>query len=337
MPRRRADLHPVNPQIDESLAIMTPEAIRTPTRLDLSLMVLTAIIWASAFVAIRIAVPETGPVWLATLRAGIGFLVLLPYAIWRGLMWPDGAAQWLLITGMALLNVVFPFVLISWAGLALDASVLSVLMGTGPFLALLSAHFLTSDERMTTLKFISMLLGFAGLLVLIGPRSLNNFSSGSLMAKLATIGAVTCYVASGLLIRRITMPPVRLACLALAISTAVLIPLALVAEGPPATSVSPLAIGALIYLGLFPTGVAYILRFHLIRTIGYSRFSLTVNMIPVFGVVLGVVLLGEPLTLNVVVALVLVLSGLYVSGKDKSGPDVHQNGRPGRKQLGKRN
>src|SRR5690606_37927825 len=56
------------------------QAIRPPSRLDLSVMVLVSLIWASAFIAIRVAVPETGPVWLAAIRVGIGFLVLLPYA-----------------------------------------------------------------------------------------------------------------------------------------------------------------------------------------------------------------------------------------------------------------
>jgi drug/metabolite transporter (DMT)-like permease len=84
------------------------------------------------------------------------------------------------------------------------------------------------------------------------------------------------------------------------------------------------AVAALIYLGLFPTGIAYILRFHLIRTIGYSRFALTINLIPVFGVTLGIVLLGEPLSLNVGIALALVLCGLYIAGgRDKTQSGAH--------------
>lgn len=300
---------------------MSETTIRRPTWLDLLMMVLTALIWASGFVAIRVAVPETGPVWLAAIRVGLGFLVLLPWAVWRGMVWPKSATQWQLIIGMALLNVVVPFVMISWAGLRLEASVLSLLMGTGPFLALIGSHFLTEDDRLTTRKFLSVALGFAGILVLVGPSALAGFGGGSFQAKLAAMGATVCYVLAGLLIRRIEMPPVRLACLALAIGTAALVPLALMTEGGPSLELSAPAIAALIYLGVFPTGIAYILRFHLIRTIGYSRFSLTVNMIPVFGVALGIVLLGEPLSLNVAFALALVLAGLYVAG-GKDRPDA---------------
>ncbi|PHR25062.1 MAG: EamA family transporter [Hoeflea sp.] len=281
------------------------------------MMIMTSLMLASGFIAVRFAVPETGPVWLAAIRVGIGFLVLLPYAIWRGMVWPAGAAQWMLIVGMALLNVVVPFILIAWAGKAVEASVLSLLMGTGPFLALIGSHLMTDDDRLTPRKLVSVLLGFSGIMVLVGPSVLSGLAGSSLMGQIAALGASFCYVAAGLLIRRIAMPPVRLAGLALAIGSVVLIPLALITEGLPTEGYSGPVIGSLIFLGLFPTGIAYILRFSLIRTIGYTRFSLSINLVPVFGVVLGVLILGEPLSVNLIAALALVLAGLYVSSSGK--------------------
>lgn len=289
------------------------QKIRTPTRLDLGLMVLTSLVWASAFIAIRVAVPETGPVWLAAIRVGIGFLVLLPYAIWRGMVWPAGRGQWTLIVGMALLNVVVPFILIAWAGKTIDAGVLALLMGTGPFLALIGSHLMTDDDRLTPRKLFSVLLGFSGIVVLVGPSIFAGMAGGPLLAKFAALAASVCYVTAGLLIRRIDMPPVRLAWLALAIGTAALIPLALITDGLPPLALSTSALWSLIYLGLMPTGIAYILRFTLIRAIGYTRFSLSVNLVPVFGVALGVMILDEPLSLNLITALALVLAGLFVS------------------------
>ena len=293
------------------------QSLRTPTRLDIGLMIMTSLMLASGFIAVRFAVPETGPVWLAAIRVGIGFLVLLPYAIWRGMVWPAGAAQWMLIVGMALLNVVVPFILIAWAGKAVEASVLSLLMGTGPFLALIGSHLMTDDDRLTPRKLGSVLLGFSGIMVLVGPSVFSGLAGSSLMGQIAALGASFCYVAAGLLIRRIAMPPVRLAGLALAIGSVVLIPLALITEGLPTEGYSGPVIGSLIFLGLFPTGIAYILRFSLIRTIGYTRFSLSINLVPVFGVVLGVLILGEPLSVNLIAALALVLAGLYVSSSGK--------------------
>lgn len=289
------------------------QPIRPPTRLDLGLMVIASLIWASAFIAIRVAVPETGPFWLAAIRVGIGFLVLLPYALWRGMMWPADRRQWSLIIGMAILNVVLPFILIAWAGKTIEAGVLALLMGTGPFLALLGSHLMTDDDRLTPRKLVAVLLGFAGIVVLVGPSILAGLAGGSLLAKLAALGASVSYVTAGLLIRRITLPPVRLACLALAIGTLVLVPLALIVDGLPPEGPSSAALWSLIYLGIFPTGIAYIVRYTLIRAVGYSRFSLSINLVPVFGVALGVILLDEPLSLNLVAALTLVLAGLFVS------------------------
>ena len=293
------------------------QALRVPTRLDLGLMIMTSLMLASGFIAIRIAVPETGPVWLAAIRVGIGFVVLLPYAIWRGMVWPQGSGQWTLIGGMALLNVVVPFILVAWAGKTVDASVLALLMGTGPFLALIGSHFMTDDDRLTPRKLVSVLLGFSGIVVLLGPSIFSGLAGGALPGKLAALGASVCYVTAGLLLRRINMPPARLAAFALGTGTVALIPLAVLTEGLPVQVYSWSALGALLFLGLFPTGIAYILRFSLIRAIGYTRFSLSINLVPVFGVALGVMILGEPLSFNLIAALALVFAGLYVSSRGK--------------------
>ena len=303
-----------------------PHAIRTPTRLDLILMVMTALMLASGFVAIRVVAQETGPLWLAASRVSISLLVLLPYAIWRGMVWPATRRQWATITGMAMLTVVVPFFLTAWAGRTIEAGVLSLLMGSGPFLALIGSHFMTIDDRMTTRKIVSVLLGFSGIMALVGPSMVAGLGGGALAAKLAVLGATFSYVIAGLLIRRIAMPPVRLACLVLAIGTAILIPLALIAESPPLAGLSTPALGALIYLGLIPTGLAYILRFTLIRNIGYSRFSLSSNLIPVFGVALGVIVLGEPLSLKLIIALTMVLAGLIIASGGKKPQSLPQSG-----------
>lgn len=287
--------------------------IRKPMPIDYALLVAAALMWASAFTAIKIAVPETGPVWLAAIRVTFGFVALLPYALWRGLAWPASRGQWGLIVGMACLNMVIPFFLIAWAGETLHAGVLSLLMGTGPFLALVGSHFLTEDDRLTRRKLFAVVLGFAGIVVVVGPSAAAGLGHGDFHAKAAALGASLCYVTASLLIRRIHMPPVRLACLALGVGSALLIPLALIFEGLPPTGISSHAWMALVFLGVFPTGLAYILRFHLIRTIGLTRFSTAINMVPVFGVMLGAIILGEPLSPTVLIALALVLAGLVVA------------------------
>ncbi|TCD13239.1 DMT family transporter [Oricola cellulosilytica] len=293
--------------------------IRKPTTLDLLLLMLTGMTWAAAFIAIKIAVPETGPLWLAAIRVGVGTLVLLPYVLWRGIVLPHDRRSWTLIIAMALLNVVIPFFLISWAELTIDAGVTSILMGTGPFAALVGSHFFTSDDRINAAKLTAVLLGFSGVIVIIGADALTGIGEGDVLAQLAAVGGSLCYVAAGLLIRRIEMPPVRLAFLALSIGTAVLVTVALAVDGPVQTIPSNEALGALLFLGVFPTGLAYILRFHLIRTVGYSTFAYSVNLIPVFGVMLGVIILDEPLRPQVLIALALIVAGLFIARAGSTG------------------
>lgn len=289
------------------------DTIKKATIADLLLVGLTALIWGSAFTAIKVAVPETGPYWLAAIRVTVGFAVLLPYAIWRGFVLPATPRTWALLVLMAAFNVVVPFLLISWAELSIDAGVTSLLMGTGPFLALIGSHFLTHDDKLTPTKALGVLLGFMGVLTIVGFDAIAGLGRSNLIAQLACFLASMSYVVSGLLVRMIDIPPGRLACLALGVSSAALIPISFFADGPPPFDLSGNAGFALIYLGLIPTGLAYLLRFHLIRKIGYSTFAIGLNLIPVFGVLLGVLLLDETLSLRIFLALVLVVCGLFVT------------------------
>jgi len=287
------------------------ETIRKAGPLDITALVTVAMIWASAFIAIKVAVPETGPLWLAASRVAIGALVLAPYALWRGLVLPQTLRIWALVILMALFNVVVPFFLISWAGLTIDAGMMALLMGTGPFMALIGSHFFTHDDKINTLKLIAVALGFSGVFVLVGGGALGQFGSTYVLAQLATLAGSLCYATSGLIVRRIPMPPTRLAFLTLCISAAILIAAALIVDGVPDALPGASALWALIYLGAFPTGLAYVMRYQLIRAIGFSTFALSIYMIPPFGVLLGFVILGEALQLKVIIALALILAGLY--------------------------
>jgi len=285
--------------------------IRRAGPLDVSLLVLVALIWASAFIAIKIAVPDTGPLWLAAIRVTIGALVLAPYALWRGLVLPGTAKVWGLVLAMAMLNVAVPFFLISWAGLTIDAGMLALLMGTGPLMALVGSHLFTVDDKINALKLIAVALGFSGVIVLVGGATIGGLGGAHIMAQLATLAASLCYSTSGLLVRRIDIPPTRMAFLALCVGAAMLIPLAALVDGVPATMPSSSAVWALLYLGAFPTGLAYVMRYQLIRAIGFSTFALSIYMIPAFGVLLGVLILGEELQPKMLVALGLIMAGLF--------------------------
>ena len=286
--------------------------IRKPNLLDYCLLLILAAVWASSFLAIKIVVPETGPLWLATLRVVIAFLVLLPFALYKGFIWPSSRRQWILLTFIMLLNVVLPFFLISWAELTLDAGVTSLLMGVGPFMAIIGSHFATEDDKLSTAKFIGVVLGFSGVSLLVGLEIFQGLGD-NLYAQGAVLIGSACYVTSGILVRKLSgFPADRLSTLVLGFASITLIFITLIFDGLPTQNFSTNSWLGLIYLGIFPTALGYILRYHLVQSIGVSAFSVGVNLVPVFGVLLAALFLGEVLSANLFYSLALIVLGLFV-------------------------
>lgn len=290
----------------------TQADIRKPNGLDIGLLLFLTLIWASAFLAIKVVVPDTGPLWLATIRVVIAFLALLPVVLYQGIEWPESAREWRLLSLVMALNVVAPFFLISWAEQSIDAGVASILMGVGPFMAILGSHFTTTDDRFTRAKVIGALLGFSGIMVLVGWDALHGLGENLKGQGAAMLGSA-CYVTSGLIVRRMrAFSSVQLSGLVLGMASLSLLILVLSIEGLPSTNFSPTSWIGLFYLGLFPTALGYILRYHLIQKIGVSALAIGLNMIPVFGVLLSALFLNEQISLNLFISLAMIVTGLFI-------------------------
>ncbi|TLP48826.1 DMT family transporter [Cohaesibacter sp. CAU 1516] len=301
---------------------MPPNTIRKPTPLDLSGLLFLTIVWASAFIAIKVAVPQTGPFWLAAIRVCIGFAVLLPWALYRGLMLPKSLKSWSFLLVVSLLNVAVPFLLISWAELTISAGVTSLLLGTGPLLALILSHLTTHDDKINLPKLIGISFGFTGIALVVGRGALADLGNGHILAQIAVLGASLCYALSGAMIRKITdIPPTRLATIILGMASVELVLLASIQGMPDFAAIDGTSWLSLIYLGLLPTGVATIMRYRLIGTIGASFFALGMNLIPIFGVLMGAVLLSEEVALTTWAALALIVLGLFAAKTPPKKPN----------------
>lgn len=293
--------------------------IRSATPTDIFLLVFLAAIYGSAFTALKIAVPALGPFALVLARVIIGFAVLLPYALARGWFWPSRASSWFLLVVLCLFNLVVPFFLVSWAQQHLNASLMALLMGAGPLFGLLVSHVATTDDRLSGPKLLGVAIGFAGIALVLGVDALVGLSGGGFevrMAQAAALSASALYALSGVLVRRIDdLPPQNLACLVLGMGLIVLLAMAPVYLPDPAVFVAldTQQLVATLYLGAVTTGGAYILRYHLIRTVGMSYFGLSIYMVPVFGVAIAALWLREPLPISLIGGLVLILSGMAVA------------------------
>ena len=282
-------------------------------RLDISLLILTALIWASAFSAIKFALEDLGPIWTAASRVSIGFLALIPFAAFQKSGFKISKPDLGTIFVISMLITVIPFIMISWGLQYIDSGITALLMGTTPFMAMILGHFFTSDESINRYKLSAVAVGMTGILLIVGPDAVKNLGSTSFVAQLAIIGAGFCYVSGGILIRRVDMKPIPFTTLALGIGAVCLIILALWFEGVSAKMPGTRASLALVWLGLFPTGLAYILRFYLVRKVGVSTFAIGMNTIPVFGIIFGAILLNEAVEIKTIIALCLVISGLFIA------------------------
>ncbi|WP_026380252.1 DMT family transporter [Afifella pfennigii] len=287
--------------------------IRRPGLGDLGLIVLLGFVWGSAFPAIKVAVTAYAPVEVVMLRVGIGFLVMLAWTQMIGAGVPRGTRTWAMLAAMAALNTVVPFFLIAWAEQYIDAGVASLLMGSGPFLALVVSHLTTRDDRLSWPKLIGVALGFSGVLTIIGVEAFSGIGR-ELTAQLAVFCANLCYVAAGAMIRyvpgvgRETMALGNLACAFL-----FLVPVALWWGLPPVEPLSGMTLFAVLWLGVVGTGLSYVLRFHIAASVGYSFMSLASYLMPVAGILISALALGESVSPSVALALLLVLSGFFVA------------------------
>ncbi len=286
------------------------QAIRKPTLTDMALVAGIGIIWGTSFLAIKLAVREFAPTSVAAIRIMIAFFMLYGVMRWRGLSLPSSPRFWAAIGVIGIFNTSIPFFLVSWAETKVDSGVAALLMGTGPLLALIGSHFTTADEKLTSAKIIAVIMGFGGVVLVVGADALAGLGQ-NLIGQMALLAASACYVASGLFVRRFTHIPVESFTTAILLVGALsLLPwLAISAIGADGT-VSAIPVMSVIYLGLIPTGLAYLLRFYLIRSIGYSYMALGIYLVPVVGVLLGNIILGETLSPTILAALALILGGI---------------------------
>lgn len=286
--------------------------ISRPGAPDLMLLLLVAVIWGSSFTAIKLAVPEIGAMWTATIRVFIGFLALLPFFIFKPAL-PTTVRIWGLTCAAAFLSMVLPFIMISWAMKHVEAGVGSLLLGTAPFIAMVIGHFTTDDERISPLKLLAVAFAVSGIMVLVGPEAVSGVGSGALLAQAAVVASGACYVISGFVMRRIDLPPIAFTAITMAVGSAMLIAISLITAGLPNTQASAEAVYALIWLGLFPTGFAYVMRYFLVKRVGVSTFALAMNTVPVFGILIGALWLGEVIELTTILSLMLILCGLWIA------------------------
>ncbi len=287
--------------------------------IDLLVLALVAMIWGSAFSAIKVVVGELGAMWAAAFRVCIGFAVVAPLLMFRKNQINIRTDHLREIAIVALLNMVIPFILISWSMKHIQAGVGSLLLGLTPFVAMIIGHFATNDERITSKRAVAVAFALTGIIVLVGPEAISGLQTTALWAQLAVMTAGVCYVSAGFVMRRLDLDAITFTSFALGAGSLMLCLVAFATVGAPNLDLSQEVVLTLLWLGVLPTGVAYLLRYWLVRRVGVSTFALAMNTVPVFGIMIAAFYLGETVHWTTLVALGFVLTGLAIARSSAPG------------------
>jgi len=261
------------------------------------LLIVLSLLWGGAFIFIEIGVEALPPFTLVFGRVGFGALGLYLLLRWRGLILPTDWPTWRDYLILGALNNALPFALIAWGQTVINAGLASILNATTPLFTVLLAHLLTHDERLNGGKVLGVLLGLAGVAVLVGGGALTGLGS-EVLAQLAVLGAAASYAFAGIFGRRFrAQPPLVTATGMVIASTLLLLPIVLVVDRPwQLANPGAAAWGAVLGLALLCTVLAYLIYFRLLAVAGATNVLLVTFLIPVSAVLLGALLLDERLT-----------------------------------------
>lgn len=282
-------------------------------RSDWGILLALAVIWGGAFVFISVAVREVPPITYVWLRLGIATAALWLFLWWRGIKANLPPGVWGSMLVLALLNNVIPFLLFGWGQTQIASGLASILNATTPIWGVVVAHFLTSDEKMTARRLAGVVVGFAGVAVMIGPDLLRAIGSDTL-AQLACVIASLSYALAGVWARRFKgmgLSPATVTTGQLTVGTLVMLPLVLAIDQPwlaPLPSMQ--ALGAILALAIICTSFAYILYFRLIDGAGATNALLVTLLVPPVAILLGWLLLGEAISPRDFAGLALIAGGL---------------------------
>lgn len=290
-----------------------------PTKSSWALLILLGMIWGGSFPAVKVALDGFEPLSIAALRITLAaMLVTLIVALTKrrlpGFSTPTDRRIWLHALGVAAFTNALPFALLSWGQQFVTSGFAGISMAVVPLFVLPLAHLTVPGEKLNIFKSLGFLLGFLGVLVLMGQSAFDSSGATSEnLARFACIAATACY-AIGNIITRLSPPVSQLgfSSASLLLATLLILPTALFVEGLPTFVLSAPSL-AVIYLGLVPTALATVIMVRIIRTAGPSFMVLVNFQVPIWAALMGVVFLAEHLPTRFIAALGLILAGLAIS------------------------
>ena len=280
------------------------------------LFILSAI-WGSAFIAIKISLEYFAPSSVASYRLiSASIFLFIFYIIGKFKTYLNRYDLTMLIF-VGIVGNFLPFYLISWSEQHIQSSTAGILMGVGPILTLILSHFLTKDDRFSISKFISISIGFIGVMFIFEIDmffNINSSNSIQLISKFLIILAALGYMISNIVAYNTLkhIDSFSITFFATLFGALVSIPFLLIGEFNQPSNFTLKSVLPILYLGLFPTALAFQLRYHITKTSGPVFLSYVAYLIPIFALIWGNVLLSEKIHFSSIIGIILILFGVYV-------------------------
>jgi len=274
------------------------------------LLVVLATLWGASYTFIKVGVETVPPVTLIAARTLIAAILLLALIRWRGLLLPKDAATWRRFLVQACLNSAIPFTLIAWGERWVDAGLATVLNSTAPIFTFLLTIAVTQHEPVTARKLLGVASGIVGVCLIVGVEALSGLGQ-QILAPIAIVAATVCYAGAAIFGKTFKdLDPMLPAAGSLICGAAILCPVSLVIDQPWTLSPSRESILALIGLSVFSTALALVIYFRLVQTLGSVGVTSQAYLRVPIGVAIGMVFLGETLTLAAWVGVACVVVGV---------------------------
>jgi len=302
------------------------EGFATMKRLAWLSFWILGITWGSSFLFIKLSVAELPTLQVVFIRVFVAGVGLMLYNLVRGIRMPFTRESIVPLLILGITNNAIPFVLITWGEHHIDSSVASILQSSASLFTLVIAHFFFEDERMTPQRIAGMVVGFIGVMVLFGI----NFNQGSFswlvfLGQLSVVGASLFYASSITFSRKVLsrtgsakIPSTMVAGVSM-LSASLVIGIAMVLSpvfGGDAplwfSQVSAQTTRSVLILAFYNTLFAYGIFYFIVASLGAARASMVTYVVPIVGLVLGVVFNNEPLTRNLIFGSLLIVSGIGI-------------------------
>jgi len=280
---------------------------------NLALLLVLGAIWGTSFLFIKIIVTEIGPMTLVAGRLGMAALVIWMLLRVLRVSPPRERRTWAAFAVVGLLNGALPFTLISWGEQFIPSGWAALLQATTPLFTILLAHILTRDDRITPTKALGVALGFCGVGLLMLPQIREGLTTW-LWGMLAIVGSSVSYALASIFARKQLQgqPPMASAAGQFTMGFFYMLPLALTFERPLDISLSSGALASWVTLAVLGTVIAYIIYYALLARTSATFTTMVTYIVPINGLILGALVLHEPLGPLVLISLGLVLGGVLL-------------------------